>query len=387
MATVKERIAKDGSKSYLVTVSIMKDGKRETVSKTYIPESDTWSKRTLDAKVKQFACDFERDVKEGRVLTKKAKQTERAKVDAMPTLLEFLENKFIPSKERELAKQTIGNYKTLAANLKDDKLGSLKVADIRPIHVNDFLQRLIEKGNCVATVNNRRNQLNTVFEFACELALIDNNPIDKVKPLKMSKQEKAEKAEEVKAMTEEETKRFLAIVDTLILVWRVLFRFLLDSACRMGEARGLKWEDINFTTKTVEIKRQLLRDNTESATKTGKARKIVLSDRTIELLRQLKNKSVVGMYVFCNPETGMPYGKTAIERKISEIGKQIGCSWLHCHSLRHTSASLALAHGASLSGISKKLGHSSVQITAEVYLHGDDIEAEKATLAIASIMN
>ena len=147
MASIKERISKDGSKSYLVTVSFMKDGKRQTVSDTYKPESQNWSKKKLDAKIREFAVTFENKVKAGEIQTKQQKKQEQARINAMPTLVKFLTNTFIPRKQRELTKGTILRYKSFATILKNDDLGKMKMADVRPIHINEFLQRLIDNGN------------------------------------------------------------------------------------------------------------------------------------------------------------------------------------------------------------------------------------------------
>ncbi|MGL5271768.1 MAG: tyrosine-type recombinase/integrase [Selenomonadaceae bacterium] len=58
-------------------------------------------------------------------------------------------------------------------------------------------------------------------------------------------------------------------------------------------------------------------------------------------------------------------------------------------SLRHASASLLLAQGLSIADVSKRLGHSTVNTTAAIYLHGqsssDSIAATKMDQLISSI--
>ena len=42
---------------------------------------------------------------------------------------------------------------------------------------------------------------------------------------------------------------------------------------------------------------------------------------------------------------------------------------MRLHDLRHTSASLGLASGETLLEVSRRLGHSSIAITADIYSH------------------
>ena len=53
-----------------------------------------------------------------------------------------------------------------------------------------------------------------------------------------------------------------------------------------------------------------------------------------------------------------------------------GVEDLHLHKLRHTFASIAIANGADIAAISRKLGHANVAITLRIYIHAND-ESEK----------
>ena len=49
--------------------------------------------------------------------------------------------------------------------------------------------------------------------------------------------------------------------------------------------------------------------------------------------------------------------------------KQAGLPVIRFHDLRHTHASLLLAHGESIKAVSRRLGHGSIDITLRVYAH------------------
>ncbi|MGA7147943.1 MAG: tyrosine-type recombinase/integrase [Microbacterium sp.] len=61
-------------------------------------------------------------------------------------------------------------------------------------------------------------------------------------------------------------------------------------------------------------------------------------------------------------------------------------SWIKMHGLRHMHASLMLASGADIALTSKRLRHSSVVITADVYTHLIGDRARHAAEAVAALV-
>jgi integrase len=57
---------------------------------------------------------------------------------------------------------------------------------------------------------------------------------------------------------------------------------------------------------------------------------------------------------------------------------------IRLHDVRHTSASLGLAAGESLLEVSRRLGHSSITITADVYAHVSPSSAHAAAEHLTS---
>lgn len=56
------------------------------------------------------------------------------------------------------------------------------------------------------------------------------------------------------------------------------------------------------------------------------------------------------------------------------------------HGLRHTSASLILAEGINIKAVSQRLGHSSPNITMEVYSHAFDTTKKESAEKIDKIL-
>ena len=68
-----------------------------------------------------------------------------------------------------------------------------------------------------------------------------------------------------------------------------------------------------------------------------------------------------------------------MSRRFDRLVASTGLPRIRLHDLRHTSASIGLASGESLVEISRRLGHSSIAVTADIYSHiSTDLARESA---------
>jgi integrase len=56
------------------------------------------------------------------------------------------------------------------------------------------------------------------------------------------------------------------------------------------------------------------------------------------------------------------------------------------HAARHTFAEIAISSGVRIDVLSRALGHSSVAITGDIYLHGSDEATKDAAAKIAAVL-
>ena len=68
-----------------------------------------------------------------------------------------------------------------------------------------------------------------------------------------------------------------------------------------------------------------------------------------------------------------------VSRHFDRLVAAAGVPRIRLHDLRHTSASLGLAAGESLVEVSRRLGHSTIGITADVYTHVDPEVARESS--------
>jgi integrase len=83
-------------------------------------------------------------------------------------------------------------------------------------------------------------------------------------------------------------------------------------------------------------------------------------------------------------ENGQPIDPRNLLRALKVAADRAGLSGVGVHTLRHSAASALLEKGIGLKTVSEMLGHSSVAITGDVYLHVSDGAAQAAADTLAA---
>src|SRR5699024_1053496 len=83
-------------------------------------------------------------------------------------------------RKKKVAPSTIETYDYLLNGRILPSLGHLKLENIKPIHISNFLESLEEEGLSTSTIQKNFNVLNGVFQLAVKNETIKKNPLDKV---------------------------------------------------------------------------------------------------------------------------------------------------------------------------------------------------------------
>lgn len=122
----------------------------------------------------------------------------------------------------------------------------------------------------------------------------------------------------------------------------------IETAMRRGEILSLRWEDINYQTRTVYL----------SLTKNGESRKVPLSTRAIETLKSLP-RSIDGRV--------LPINFAALETNFKRARDRAGLTDLRIHDLRHTAATRLSEKLPNLLELSAVTGHKSLAMLKRYY--------------------
>ena len=73
--------------------------------------------------------------------------------------------------------------------------------------------------------------------------------------------------------------------------------------------------------------------------------------------------------MFADPETGLPPMPDSLTHAFTHFARKAGLTGVTLHVLRHSHASIMLREGVSLKVIQERLGHSGINVTADIYSH------------------
>lgn len=168
----------------------------------------------------------------------------------------------------------------------------------------------------------------------------------------------------------------------------------LYAGLRIGEVCGLRWCDIDFETQTIHIRHTVERiknidaDINESKTKlilcdtkTFSSNRIIpIPPKLLCVLEQQRKKGNAfllkgGAYEYTDPRTYQySFRNYLVDCKMRTI---------NYHALRHTFATRCIESGMDIKSLSELLGHSSVNITLNTYVHSS-LEHKRNQLATMS---
>ena len=176
----------------------------------------------------------------------------------------------------------------------------------------------------------------------------------------------------------------------MVISGKHLFSLALATGLRRGEILGLKWQDINFSTGKLQVRRILSRVPTktenrehvyvEAEPKTQKSRRnVVVASFVLDSLRehrvhQLEAKLKAGPlwqehdYVFCTL-LGTHLGPNHVVEELKKLLKQAGLPDIRFHDLRHSAATLLLSLGVHPKVVQELLGHTQISMTMDIYSH------------------
>lgn len=287
---------------------------------------------------------------------------------------------------------------------------SIMLKDITKKQYQDCLYDLSRDGFAENTISGIHGTARMVFKSAVALDLIKKDPTEFARPpRKRETLADIESSDAVpKYLEKEDLKKFLTLAhDAGLESDYMIFLLLAYTGIRAGELCALKWQDIDFETKTIRITRTYYNPKNNIKLFDLDTPKTISSRRTIEVddtvIRELKlhearqNKSKMKNrdiwydedFIFTVRKTpGYPIYVKLIENRMNRLLRLSELSTeLTPHSLRHTHTSLLAEAGVGLEEIMERLGHIDDSTTRKVYLHVTKDMKKEAAHKFAQLMN
>lgn len=345
---------------------------------------------------------YDRDLKKLKEEYKRQKALAEADINMTNqkmVLDEWFEKWFDNYKKPMLKKSSINPSKNTYYNSFGKYLGTRKINQIRNMDIQMVLNQMKENGRAVSSIKRSLGQIRECLESAKNNALIQGNPAFDIRV------SWPDIPKDVRALTLEEEIIFLnAVKDNW---YEEMFHAIFLTGMRIGEAGGLKWEDVDFKKKCINIKRSLS-CNYEKGVKSmyftspktvnsyrmipfiGNMENVLLSqlkkqtNKKEELGNRYRGKGDYEDLVFTT-SMGSPVIRHIAEKECKKVVKKINEVELRMaksenrqpkfykdvypHAIRHTFYSRCFEKGINPKIVQEIMGHANYSTTIEIYTH------------------
>ena len=281
-------------------------------------------------------------------------------------LLDFLEKY-----KMNLSITTYNCYMRICKKYIIPLLGDIKLCDIRPIHIQNYVDDLLDLLT-PQTIKVHLNILNLALKRAYRLKLIKENVVQFVEVPKNKKyKNEIYNAEDMKKLLEKSRETSLEL--PIILASGL--------GLRISEILGLTWNNIDFNDFTITIDKITVRDKGQVILKEPKTessiRTISAPKEIILMLKQLKKDRLAAKLrgekshrelIFYDKNLN-PIAQDALSKKFRYFLQENNLKHIRFHDLRHSHVTMLIDAKVSIKVISERVGHSNVNTTLNIYSH------------------
>lgn len=289
------------------------------------------------------------------------------------TLAEFIES-WLEHKKTTVSDSTYDFYESYTNNHIVPALGNVKLKDIKPITIQNFYNSLVKNsGLSLHSVAHVQRITRIILNHAVRLKVIRENPASDIDIVKVPKKEQ-------NVWTKDQVDKFIEAARGHIHF--IAFYLAVFTGMRQGEILGLKWDCVDFENRTIYVRRALKRSNggeLKDLKNTSSYRSIAMNDLLYEELKKHKRKqneiklrmgqayNDQGFVVATKVGTFVLHSN--LSRAFRLICEKIDVPKIRFHDLRHTHASLLLSLKQHPKVVQERLGHSSIEMTMDIYSH------------------
>jgi integrase len=346
--------------------SLFKQAGRWYLKVTVVDEAGKRIRKTGSGKTKQEAIQN----------AEKVRQQYKARSFKKITLSAWLD-RWVDVYLKSKRVSTTDTYKSIIKNHIKPSLGPFQLSEITPDDAAGLFAEIL-RTRSANTARLIYDILSAAFRQAVKSEIAYRNIMQIVeKP----------KAEQVnhKIMTEKEISLFLKRIKES--PFYLIYLLIVSAGLRRGEALAAKWENLNFSTGMIIIAESAVKTNSGSIEiNQPKSRQ---SKRSLALpmyaVQELKNAYQAGKSGFIVSRRNRPVHPNELWTDFKKIKLDIGLGDLTIHEIRHSHSAHLLRSRIPLSEVSKRLGHSTIKTTSDIYAHAVPDASDNSAEAIQRV--
>ncbi|MGF2054730.1 tyrosine-type recombinase/integrase [Vagococcus fluvialis] len=287
----------------------------------------------------------------------------------------FMNSVYIPAYKTEVEESTFCVREKTLENIRD-RFGHLELRSITITDVQMFRTWLLSTDGAdysQAYASLIFGMFRKSLDMAVEMQFLEQNISKKVKAIPKGKSN-------VPYWTKTDFEKVISSIyldDFYEHLCFVMLWVYFMTGIRVSEGTALWWDDVDFKNKRLRIHHTLfVRTRTDwtrkNYTKTVDGKRIIsLDDDTLNILKDWKTRqSQVGIDDFVFSYDGMPMIRSTIARIVARYADAAKIHRIQAKGLRHSHASYLINEfNVSILVLSKRMGHSSPDITLKHYAH------------------
>lgn len=284
---------------------------------------------------------------------------------------------------KNLSPTTQSNYIQMAYNKKNgflEFLGNIQLEKLNVIHLQRYVDFLVDSGLSAKTVKNRMMCIHGVIDKAMQLHYITmtyNYVGDVITPKIVKKQ--------IQSYNEDEVKKLLELVDKDACDnMKLLIYLAVTTGMRRSEMAALGFDDIDLKEKTINVNKARVYQHRGKCvvkeTKTASSVRVIPITNTLcTLIKKARNdyykkmfakgEAFVDSKAMFTDDCGNPLRSETLSNEYKDFMDSHAdeIRYLNLHALRHTFASLALKNNADIKSVQSILGHADASTTLNTY--------------------
>ncbi|MFC1893066.1 tyrosine-type recombinase/integrase [Chloroflexota bacterium] len=294
---------------------------------------------------------------------------------AKTTVADYLSKWLADYAKVKLSPRGFERYRDIIRQHLIPAFGDICLTQLKAEHVQRHYTAKLNNGLSAGTVRYHHAVIHKALQTALKWGLVNRNVADgvDVPPIRRT---------QMQTWDDDGVTQFLESAKES--PYYALFYTALFTGMRRSELLGLSWQDVDLLLSQLSITRSLhhLKDGSYVFTepKSAKSRRtIALSPSAILLLKEHKEKqrlesAMLGVplrdngLVFSTLE-GKPLRPNTITRAWVMLTDKAGVKPIRLHDARHTHASIMLKQGVHPKIVQERLGHSSIEMTLDIYSH------------------
>lgn len=276
----------------------------------------------------------------------------------------------------QVKESSLANYKAKFEKHILPIFGEILCADLSSGRINAFINKKLAEGLSASYVRD----IITVFKSMLRYAQEEYGFKLTLRNVVLPKTEK----KQIKIISGIQQKRLITFLKSNMSLTAFGILLSLSMGLRIGELCGLKWEDVDFQNKILHIRRTVQRVSCINGNKKTKIvistpksatsfRDIAIPDMIMKFFEMFQNETDC----FILSGKGMPIEPRTMLYRYKKILQSADMDYCNYHLLRHTFATNCAERDFDVKTLSAVLGHSTVNLTLNRYVHPDRIHERK----------